>query len=181
MGKLSGLPPYTSPALTDALVGIESPGSSPTDVQIPIQDLLDLFGGGVWQSWTPTWTNWAIGNSIVVAKYTQIGKTVFWSLAVTLGTTASVSVSVPIFSLPVTAANTWANTNSVNIGMGGMALAAGDAVYFARAQVQSTTTAVVTCEFNTSNYISFGTITSSEPFSWTTNSVLDLKGSYQAA
>jgi hypothetical protein len=44
--KLSQLPNYTTPVTTDAVVGIQSPGGSPLDVQIPIIDLLGTFVGG---------------------------------------------------------------------------------------------------------------------------------------
>lgn len=59
-----------------------------------------------WQSWTVTWTDLTVGNSTVVSKYTQIGKTVVCYVAVTIGTTGSSNAAVITGTLPVTAAST---------------------------------------------------------------------------
>lgn len=60
--------------------------------------------GASWtlQTWSPTWTNVTVGNGVVVAKYIQIGKTVYGYLSFTLGTTSAISGDVQ-FTLPVTA------------------------------------------------------------------------------
>lgn len=61
--------------------------------------------GGVWKSWTPTFTNVVVGNGTVDAKYTVIGKTIICRISFILGSTSSVS-GVVNFSLPFTALNT---------------------------------------------------------------------------
>lgn len=55
----------------------------------------------VWQDWTPTYTNLTEGNGTTVAKYTQIGKTVFFRFSFTFGSTSSVSNN-PSITFPVT-------------------------------------------------------------------------------
>lgn len=54
-----------------------------------------------WQSWTPTWANFTIGNGTNACKYIQKGKTVFYRLVTTLGSTSSMGTA-PTFTLPVT-------------------------------------------------------------------------------
>jgi hypothetical protein len=68
---------------------------------------LNAGNSWVWQTWTPTWLGCvtAIGNATVVAKYTQIGKTVVCRIKFTQGSsTTLVGNAAPItFSLPVNA------------------------------------------------------------------------------
>jgi hypothetical protein len=69
-------------------------------------DLAGITNGaaGAWASYTPTWTNLTVGNGTVVAAYKQIGKTAFFRIAITFGTTTTVSgVFYP--STPVTFLN----------------------------------------------------------------------------
>jgi hypothetical protein len=61
-----------------------------------------LAGGGAWTSWTPTWSNFTVGNAVVTARYTQVGKIVHARLMLVLGTTSPISGSLA-FTLPVTA------------------------------------------------------------------------------
>ena len=59
---------------------------------------------GGWTTWTPTFTNFTLGNgSIVGARYQKIGKTVNFQLYVSLGSTSSVT-GLSQFTLPITAA-----------------------------------------------------------------------------
>lgn len=55
--------------------------------------------GGVWTSWTPTFTNFTAGSATIVAKYTQIGKTVHFRLGITLS--GSTMGTEPRCTLPV--------------------------------------------------------------------------------
>ena len=45
MGKLSANPPNGSPALTDYVVSVETPGGTPADVNVTILNLLKLLVG----------------------------------------------------------------------------------------------------------------------------------------
>lgn len=53
-----------------------------------------------WDSWTPTFAGFTQGNGTVVAKYLRIGKTIFYRILFTAGSTSSFS-SAMTFSLPV--------------------------------------------------------------------------------
>jgi len=62
--------------------------------------------GLAWQTWTPVWTGSAIGNAVVTANYVQIGKTVLFDIAITLGTTSTLAVGADTtVTLPVTASS----------------------------------------------------------------------------
>ncbi len=58
---------------------------------------------GTWTTWTPTYTNFTLGNGIVTARYVQIGDLIVAQLVITFGTTTTIDAANPRFSLPVTA------------------------------------------------------------------------------
>ena len=65
-----------------------------------------------WTSYTPTFTNFTLGNgTITYAKYAKLGKIVCIEVVITLGSTSSVSGRIGV-SLPVTAAFAANKTNS---------------------------------------------------------------------
>ena len=139
----------------------------------------------VWQSWTPTFTNFTQGNATISAVYIQMGKITFYQISIKLGSSSSMGTN-PIFSLPTTAAGTYANGPSVTIGSGGMALGVSDAVILARAQLSSSTSADIIYESGAENVsytqyapVEYGGPTSTIPFTWTTGSCIDLSGFYQ--
>src|SRR6185369_9654216 len=82
-----------------------NPSFAQVSLTADVTGTLPTANGGVpqsaWGSWTPSWTNLSVGNGTVVAKYVQIGKTVFARLSLVLGSTSTVTGPV-IFSLPVT-------------------------------------------------------------------------------
>jgi hypothetical protein len=53
-----------------------------------------------WTTYTPTFTNFTLGNGTVTAQYFKVGKMVTVQVAVTLGTTSAVSGLIGV-SLPV--------------------------------------------------------------------------------
>jgi hypothetical protein len=57
---------------------------------------VELITPGAWRSFTPTFSNFTLGNGTVVARYAQIGKTVHFYVQVTLGSTSSVTGSIAI-------------------------------------------------------------------------------------
>lgn len=79
-----------------------------------LRDNLNAISG-LWTAWTPTITATAGTFTTVSAagRYTQIGKTVIWSLTITM-TTAGTASNYLQFTLPATAAA----GNGSNIGSG---------------------------------------------------------------
>jgi hypothetical protein len=62
--------------------------------------------GGAWKSWTPTFQNFSLGSGTMVAKYTQIGKTVHFHLNIAFGSGTTPSNSNDFgFTPPVPYAN----------------------------------------------------------------------------
>lgn len=66
-----------------------------------VTDIESQLPNGASSSWTPVFTNMVVTSSTVTAKFTQIGKMVFYSLAVVLGGTDKPTGAVS-FTLPVT-------------------------------------------------------------------------------
>lgn len=67
---------------------------------------------GSWSTWTPTFTMSTVGGTPITAavsgngaRYKQVGKTVFWSLDVTISNVGSGNSGIFIFSSPITAVN----------------------------------------------------------------------------
>ena len=132
--------------------------------------------GGAWNSWTTTLSNAALGNGTIVSTYKQVGKTVFFKLLWTLGSTSSVSGFVS-FTLPVTAASTaMDNANSI-IGTVSMRDNSPSALNIGAVRYTSTTSASILR--NTGD--TYAAISATTPFTWATSDVLWCQGSYEAA
>lgn len=56
---------------------------------------------GEWDTWSPVWTNLTVGNGTVVAKKSQLGKTTWYSLHLTFGSTTIISGNVTV-TTPIT-------------------------------------------------------------------------------
>jgi hypothetical protein len=73
---------------------------------------------GAWASWTPSWADMTVGNSTVIARFKQVGKTVHWNLTFTVGSTASFTATAGTFTLPTTAIRPSAGVGWLNFGNG---------------------------------------------------------------
>jgi hypothetical protein len=98
---------------------------------------------GAWSSWTPIWSTStglhtpSFGNAVVTGTYVRIGRMLFFSLAVTFGSTTNFGTSVTtadnwIFSLPasLTASAAFAGTQQI-CGMGRASQSSGATIPFA--------------------------------------------------
>lgn len=72
--------------------------------------------GWAWQSWTPTFTNFSIGNGTLVAQYIQTGKTVSATMIITFGTTTTLTGSL-LFTPPVNGVSLY-NNGATNFFVG---------------------------------------------------------------
>jgi hypothetical protein len=74
-----------------------------SDLNAQIRDFVLAFGAG--QSYTPSWTgassNPTIGNGTIVGAYTQIGKMVYFRIAITAGSTTTFGTGQYSLTLPV--------------------------------------------------------------------------------
>ena len=134
-------------------------------------------GGFTYADYTPTFTNFTLGNgTISKSRYAQSGKMVHFYGVVTLGSTSSVSGSIQ-FTLPVTAA---ASTLGFASGVGQMG---DDGVgnYTAIAVRASTTLCTLISIKSDGTYALQASTSSTVPFTWTTNDDFRWSLIYEAA
>jgi hypothetical protein len=128
-----------------------------------------------WQSYTPTFSNFTVGNATVVGRYQQIGKLVNVYVKITWGSTTS-SGNYPLASYPasLTPANTYYYSGDCimrDIGVN-------DYV----GQVLIDNTGLLFCSVYTAGtWGALGVINGSTPATWTTNDIWVLTASYEAA
>lgn len=132
-----------------------------------------------WQSWTPTFTNFTLGTGTInSAKYTQVGKTVYFRLRITLGSTPGIGTDVQ-FTLPVASASEEnSGTAPFNLIGQGILYDAGTANYIGYIGTSSTTTAWI---LRSVGGTQIAGLTSTQPFTWASGDVIYLRGSYEAA
>ena len=139
-----------------------------------------IGAGASWSAWTPTWTNLTVGNATQTARYSQSGKTVFFSLKLVLGSTSSVASS-PNFTFPVTPASvTAAQASVVQV----VYLDAGTAGYLGTSDPRNRTTTTITINAP-SNTVQLQeqdrSVSSTVPFTWVSTDTIWVSGMYEAA
>jgi hypothetical protein len=136
----------------------------------------DFKWGGLWTNYTPTWTNFTVGNGSVVARYTQIGKVVFINLIVTLGSTSAVT-GIIYASLPVTAANI--------SGIGNYTAGIYDAtpfnIFLGTAFFNTTTQIGLKAQNSAGTYAVSAYTSSTIPMTWTQSDAFQINCNYEAA
>jgi hypothetical protein len=125
-----------------------------------------------WTAYTPSISNFTIGNGTLTARYQQIGKTVNVSVVFVLGSTSAISTT-PFFSLPVTAA---ANGLSIT----GRLTDVGIKDYQGFGLLNTTTVFLFTIG-TTATYAGAENLTSTAPFTWATGDFFAFQFSYEAA
>lgn len=125
---------------------------------------------GEWEAYTPTWTNLTVGDGTVVARYTQIGTTVVFSVRITFGSTTSIS-GIPRVSLPAPL-----QTSPLSLLGFGDVFAYEDGVgsHSGRGIVSSSTE--VALYYGASP---LAAISATAPFTWATGDVLHIMGAYE--
>jgi hypothetical protein len=129
-----------------------------------------------WTSYTPTFTNFTLGNgTITLAKYAKLGKIVTVKLLVTLGSTSSVSGRIGI-SLPVTA-----TSDNTDRAVSVCGLLAGGVSATGFAAIGSTTRLDLYALLASGTYVSNTNISSTIPGTWTTGNTFSTVFTYEAA
>ena len=154
-------------------------GSKLADASLPNAKLATGAGepGGAWTSWTPTWTNLTVGNGTLTARYTQVGKTIRFRIALVFGSTTSISGAVS-HSLPATAAT---HAGSLPINGYGSLLDSGIAAFPVYLVLTNTTTASVRTSTASGTYTGITIISATIPFTFSTNDEISITGEYEAA
>lgn len=130
---------------------------------------------GAWTSYTPSFTGLTIGNSTVVARYAQIGKTVHLAAKITLGSTSAMgdlAMSLPVSqsaTVPLRAsAGAFLTSTGVSYPTPATAFVSGGYVTVRALYVAST-------------YISTTLMTGTIPWTWKATDVIEIAATYEAA
>jgi len=133
-----------------------------------------------WTSYTPTWTSDSgtpsIGNGSIAGRYKQIGKTVFFNLKLTYGSTTTGGSGAWMFGLPVTAYNP-------NYQFPVSILNDGLAWYgaIANGNYKNSTSHFSIIHQNDTQTTVWGGVTAGTPFTFGAQDTLTVSGSYEAA
>jgi hypothetical protein len=157
---------------TQTLTNKTISGSSNTLSNVPVSSLT-----GAWSAWTPTWTNFTVGNGTVQSRYLQIGKTVSFELRVDFGSTTALTTTQAQFTLPV-AANSSISRRVFN-GLWTTFSGAAKVLFFADTE-SSTTVAKLYFMQNLNTYEAF-TSTNTGGFYPGSNDEFVISGTYEAA
>lgn len=129
---------------------------------------------GGYTSWTPTWSGLTVGNGTVTARYTQVGKTVRFDMQLLFGSTTSITTSYPSFTLPVALAKT-------SVQCAGFWIDSGTAKYFNSYYLDNANLVFFITTNVAGTYPSEAGISPTVPFTWTTNDIAVVSGSYEVA
>jgi hypothetical protein len=137
-----------------------------------------LAVGTPWTTWTPTFNNFTKGSATIVARYTMIGKTVRFTLDVTLAADSSMGTT-PTFTLPVNAiGSSIAGTHII----GQCVLNdSGTKTYVGVSRIVTATTANFEPVDTSAGYASRVDVQATVPMTWTTSDNFTVTGTYEAA
>jgi hypothetical protein len=139
-----------------------------------------VWAGGAWQSWIPVWTNLSVGDGTVVARYAQIGKSVFVRLSIVFGSTTSVSGSIS-FTLPVARIAYGGGLGLTPLGTALLWDSSAGVAYAGRAGNLSTTEAQIFSHSVSGTAVVAAAPSSTQPFTWAVGDEIDLELFYEAA
>lgn len=143
--------------------------------------LADLIPGA-WTDFTPTMGGgWALGNSTYTAKYARIGRIVTFRVKITIGSTATKGSGMGIAYPVAIAESDAAFGHSIRC----FAYDASPGVYYmliARGDGGTSSFQVQSIEDNgaTTSLKNFVDISSTSPFTWATNDIIYVTGTYEA-
>jgi hypothetical protein len=140
--------------------------------------------GWAWQSYTPSYTNLAVGTgggATNTGFYTQIGKTVFVETTAVLGTSGeSVSGSVS-FTLPVTASSHYNFASTALYGIGWVSMIVAGSYFYGIILLGSTSTVTINALNSNSTYLGPSAISSTVPGTWAAGSIMTCQLYYECA
>lgn len=127
-----------------------------------------------WDTYAPTWTgtsNPAIGNGVLTGRFLRIGKTVFATIVLRMGSTTTYGSGAWTFTLPV--ASVW--TTETNVSMGSAMLFDTSATARKTGQVFNTAQSTVQVVTDAGTLVG-----ATVPWTWATGDVLSLDLMYEA-
>ena len=128
-----------------------------------------------WTSYTPTITNFTLGNGTVTARYKLIGKTLLLQCKIVFGSTSSISGS-PIFYMPFSAkiSNMQGTANILIQDFG-------TAYYKAMSADGAGNYFYIYAESANGTYVRDIGISSTVPMTWASTDYFIINGTYEAA
>jgi hypothetical protein len=136
---------------------------------------LPIVSSGAYTSYTPTITGITLGNGVLTSAFTRIGKTTFGHITFTLGSTSAVT-GVPVFSLPTTRKS----TSFFNVAI--LLNDSGTGSFPGLARVDLNTMRIFALGVATApGVVGINTISSTNPFTWTTNDSITISFNYEEA
>jgi len=131
-----------------------------------------------WTDWTPAWTNFTVGNGVLnYANFQQIGKTTYFKLKFTLGTTSAVTGLIT-FSAPATLGADYTTTNDTIDGTVSLVDTGTNAFYGSMTWASSTTIAIYSQNAASTSLLRAAT-SSTVPHTWTSTDVIMVSGSFE--
>ena len=128
---------------------------------------------GNWVTFTPTFTNFSLGNGTLTARYAKTAKTVNYFIRVLFGSTTSITGNVT-FTLPIAPNNTEGPVGDVFIDDPGTAGYLGQAVLFGGNPFIAVGDA-------SSTYLRYSIVSTTVPMTWGTGDAFNIRGSYEVA
>lgn len=136
--------------------------------------------GGVWQDYTPALSGVTLGNGSMVARYTQVGKTVRFHVNITFGSTTSVTGTIDVGVPPVTASSVTGFVYPMGTAIARAGGSTGSNVY--KGFVTNTGTGVIThARVVAANGTNAGAWNAATPFAWGNGALYSIMAVYEAA
>ena len=166
---------YATAAGTPARLGIGSSAQVLT-VASGVPSWATPAGAGSWVSWTPTYTNFTLGNGTQTAAYRDSGDVVDISIKVALGSTSSITGN-PSFALPFTAHTSMANY----LASAGQFGDSGTDYFYAGMWIVDVNTGRFGIMASNATYVNLNNVSSTTPFTWVSGDYFTYFFSYRKA
>ena len=165
---------------TSGYVELDAPAvAGTTALTLPATSGALMTVPGAWTSYTPTLGSITIGNGSLSFAYTQMGKTVILRGLITLGSTSSVGTN-PTFTLPVNNNTTGMSQNATPLGHTTY-IDSGTNEVHGRAVWNGASVLLLQAINVAGTYPVPATISSTVPFTWTTDDSISIIAMYEAA
>jgi hypothetical protein len=140
----------------------------------------DMNGIGETSTFTPSITNFTLGNGTAVGRFVRVNKLVYFRVGISFGSTTSIGAGAKDLTLPIAATNV-ATLDGLNILVHYYDLNLSIGVFNQPAICIGTTAVRLGANNVAGTYESFTDLSSTVPFTWATGDVLNIAGTYEVA
>lgn len=126
----------------------------------------ELNAIGTWTTFTPSWTNFTVGNATQSFRYTEINKLMIVTGTLTLGSTSVMGTS-PRFTIPN-------SRTAIGESYGVARIQDAGTANFLGVTAATSTVIVVTVELSNATYGAYTDVSATVPMTWTTNDAIFL-------